>query len=201
MEGRLKQISGYLNASIAVQGRVADSCATQILAASDAMAVAFTSGNKVLLCGNGGSAADCQHVAAELVLRLTREIERPGLAAVALTTDTSFLTAHGNDYGFEGVFERQVEALGRPGDVLVAISTSGRSENVRRAVRAAKAKGMVTIGLTGEDGPLAEDVLVAIVIPDRDTQHVQEALLPVEHLICLLVERSMFGGPKAGANE
>jgi D-sedoheptulose 7-phosphate isomerase len=200
MEARLKEISGYLNASIAVQGRVADSCATQILAASDAMVLAFNSGNKVLLCGNGGSAADCQHIAAELLLRLTRAVERPALAAVALTTDTSFLTAHGNDYGFDGVFERQVEALGRPGDVLVAISTSGRSENVRRAVRAAKKQGMVTIGLMGADGPLAGDVLFAVVIPDRDTQHIQEALLPVEHLICLLVERAMFGDPTTRAD-
>jgi D-sedoheptulose 7-phosphate isomerase len=124
---------------------------------------------------------------------------RPALAAVALTTDTSFLTAYGNDNGFDGVFERQVEALGRPGDVLLAISTSGRSENIRRAVRVAKKIGMMTIGLMGEGGPLAEEVQVAVVIPDRDTQHVQEALLPVEHLICSLAERAMFGDPKAGA--
>jgi D-sedoheptulose 7-phosphate isomerase len=201
MDTRLKWISDYLGVSIALQGRVADSCGAQILAASEVMLVAFKSENKVLLCGNGGSAADCQHIAAELVSRLTREVERPGLAAVALTTDTSFLTAYGNDYGFDGVFERQVDALGRPGDVLVAISTSGRSQNIRRAVLAAKARGMATIGLMGEGAPLAGDVQVAVVIPDRNTQHVQEALLPVEHLICLLVEQAMFGEPRFKADK
>jgi phosphoheptose isomerase len=201
MDARLKQISGYLDASIAVQRLVADACATQILAASEAAASALKAGNKLLLCGNGGSAADCQHMAAELVSRITRDVERPGLAAVALTTDTSFLTAYGNDFGFDGVFQRQVDALGRPGDVLVAISTSGRSENVRRAVRAAKSKGIVTIGLMGESGPLAQDVELAVVIPDRHTQHVQEALLPIEHIICLLVEQAMFGDRKARADE
>src|SRR2546425_10737770 len=102
MDERLKEITDYLGASVALQRRIADSCASQILAASDAMADAFKVGNKVLLCGNGGSAADCQHMATELVSRLSREVERPGLPAVALTTDTSFLTAYGNDYGFDG---------------------------------------------------------------------------------------------------
>jgi phosphoheptose isomerase len=197
MGAQLEYIAGYLDASIAVQRRVVDSCAAQILAVSDALAAGLREGYKVLLCGNGGSAADCQHMAAELVSRLSHEMTRPGLAALALTTDTSLLTAYSNDYGFEGVFERQVEALGRPGDAVVAISTSGRSENVRRAVRAARAKGMVTIGLIGGNGPLADEVDYAVVIPDRDTQHVQEALLPVEHLICLLVERALFASDPA----
>src|SRR5437879_2779633 len=133
MDERLDQITSYLRALIAIQSRLEASCASQILAASDALAAAFSAGNQVLLCGNGGSAADCQHMAAELVSRLSREMERPGLPALALTTDTSFLTAYANDYGFDGVFERQVNTLGRAGDALVAISTSGRSENVRRA--------------------------------------------------------------------
>src|SRR5438309_3036549 len=131
MDDRLELIGVYIEAAIALQSRVPDSCATQILAASDAIVVAFRAGNKLLLCGNGGSAADCQHMAAELVSRLSQELTRPALAAIALTTDTSLLTALSNDYGFEGIFERQVEALGLPGDVVVAISTSGRSENVR----------------------------------------------------------------------
>ncbi len=164
------------------------------------MVSALKAGNKVLLCGNGGSAADCQHMATELVGRLSREIERPAMAAIALTTDTSLLTAHANDHGFDGVFERQIEALGRPGDILVAISTSGRSENVRRAVRTARAMGIGTIGLMGNDGPLEHEVEHAVVIPDRDTQHIQEALLPVEHLLCSLVERALFGPPKASLN-
>src|SRR2546428_2523958 len=162
MDDRLELIGVYIEAAIALQSRVPDSCATQILAASDAIVVAFRAGNKLLLCGNGGSAADCQHMAAELVSRLSRELERPALPALALTTDTSFITAYANDYGFEGVFERQVDALGHPGDALMAISTSGRSENVRRAVRAAKARRISTIGLVGEDGPLAEEAGDAI---------------------------------------
>ncbi len=192
MEARLKQIADYLDVSIAVQRRTAESCGTQILVVSDAIAEAVKAGNKVLLCGNGGSAADCQHMAAELVSGLSREAERPAVAALALTTDTSVLTAYANDHGFDGVFERQVDALGRPGDVLVAISTSGRSENVIRAVRAAKAKAMITIALMGADGPLAQEVQFAVIVPDRDVQHIQEALLPIEHLVCLLVEDAVF---------
>jgi D-sedoheptulose 7-phosphate isomerase len=197
MDDRIMLITGHLDHSIAVQRRIADSCATQVLAASDAAIMALKGGNKVLLCGNGGSAADCQHMAAELMGRLSRGVERPGMAAVALTTDTSFLTAYANDFDFHGVFERQIGALGRPGDVLIAISTSGRSENVRRAVRMAKTMRIATIGLIGEGGPLTEEVDYAVVIPDRDTQHVQEALLPVEHIVCLLIEQALFGKTKA----
>src|SRR5438309_7765030 len=127
MGTQLKYIAGYLDASIAVQRRVVDSCAIQILAASDALAAGLREGNKVLLCGNGGSAADCQHMASELVSGLARDSDRPGLSAIALTTDTSFLTARANDHGFDEIFERQVQVLGRRGDVLIAISTSGRS--------------------------------------------------------------------------
>jgi D-sedoheptulose 7-phosphate isomerase len=193
MDKRLDQIAAYLDAVITLQHRIADSCDRQIVAASDVMTATFKGGKKVLLCGNGGSAADCQHMAAELVSRLSRDRERPGLPALALTTDTSLLTAYGNDFGFGGVFERQVDALGFTGDALVAISTSGGSENVRRAVRVAKTKGMSTIALTGEGGALALEVDIAIVIPSRNTQHIQEALLPVEHLLCWLVEQAVFG--------
>jgi phosphoheptose isomerase len=201
MEADLHQIAAYFDDSIALQRRVADSCARQIVGASAAIAAALKAGNKVLLSGNGGSAADCQHMAAELVSGLSPDVERPALAAIALTTDTSLLTAYANDHGFDGVFERQVDALGHPGDVLIVISTSGRSENVRKAVRAAKAKGIGTVGLMGEGGPLAREVEHAIVIPDRNTQHIQEALLPVEHLICFLVEQALFGHPKAKGSQ
>src|SRR2546428_6842690 len=179
MDPRLKTIDDYLNVSVTLQQQVGAQCGAQILAASTAIASALQAGNKVLFCGNGGSAADCQHMATELVSRLSSAVERPGLPALALTTDTSFLTAYSNDYGFDGVFERQVDTLGRAGDALVAISTTGRSENVRRAVRKARATGMGTIGLVGEDGPLAHEVDHAIVVPGRDTQHIQEALLPI----------------------
>lgn len=146
----------------------------------------------MLICGNGGSAADAQHIAAELVSRLSKELDRPGLPAIALTTDTSFITAYGNDVDFGGIFERQVQALGRPGDVLVAISTSGNSPNVLRAVALAKRMNLRTIALTGEGGRLAGEVECAITIPSRNTQYVQEALLSVEHIICELVEFALF---------
>jgi phosphoheptose isomerase len=193
LDGRLKEISAYAEVTAALQLRAAEECGTQILEAADIIAVALRAGGKLLLCGNGGSAADCQHVAAEFTSTLSKERQRGALAAIALTTDTSFITAYGNDYGFEGVFARQVEALGRAGDVLVGISTSGSSENVRRAIRVGRERLLRTIGIVGQRGPLREEVEVAIVIPADDTQHVQEAMLPIEHLICQLAERSLIG--------
>jgi phosphoheptose isomerase len=191
MSERAGFVREYLSASIDVQRRMADTV-DAIAAAADALVRCFSAGNKLLLCGNGGSAADCQHVAAELVSRLTRDFERPGLPAIALTTDTSFLTAFANDVEFDGIFERQVRALGRPGDALLAISTSGGSANVLRAVHAAVELGMVTIGLSGDGGQLEDLVDHAVVVPSRETQHVQEALLPVEHALCHLVESALF---------
>lgn len=182
-----------------VKRRVAEKCADAIMAAARAIADTFRSGGKVLLCGNGGSAADCQHMAAEFVGRLTRECERPGLPAVALTTDTSFLTACANDVGFEKVFARQVEALGKPGDVLIGISTSGNSMNVIRAMEAALAARMRTIVLTGSGGRLVEMANVAISVPSGNTQYVQEAHLAIEHAVCELVERFLYG--EAGGQE
>jgi len=153
----------------------------------------FQQANKILICGNGGSAADAQHMAAEFVNRLSGDFERPGLPAIALTTDSSFLTAYANDFGYEGVFERQVATLGNRGDVLLAISTSGNSQNVIKAVAAARKSRLITIGLLGEGGPLTELVDQAVVVQSRDTQHVQECLLTIEHSICLVVERALFG--------
>ena len=135
---KLDQVRAYLLESAETSREVSNRCLGSIVAASELIAGAFRSGSKVLLCGNGGSAADCQHMATEFVSRLTGDFERPGLPAIALTTDTSFLTAYSNDCGFDGIFERQVSALGKTGDVLIGISTSGNSENVIRAVRAAK---------------------------------------------------------------
>jgi len=182
----------YLFESAELKRQVAAKCIDSILAASDLIAAAFRSGGKMLLCGNGGSAADCQHMATELVSRLSKEFERPGLPAIALTTDTSFLTAFTNDCGFEGVFARQVQALGRPGDVLIGISTSGNSANVIRAVEAARAAHMRIIALTGSSGRLAGMADIAIAVPSEDTQHIQEAHLGVEHLLCYLVEHHLF---------
>jgi D-sedoheptulose 7-phosphate isomerase len=173
--------------------QTAESCADAIVEASRLIAETFRRGRKVLLCGNGGSAADCQHVAAEFVSRFRREVERRALPAIALTTDTSFLTAFANDCGYEGVFERQVEALGEPDDVLIGISTSGNSPNVVKAVKYASERGLRTIVLTGRGGRLPELADVAIRVPSTDTQHIQETHIAVEHVICDLVETILFG--------
>jgi len=180
--------------SIEVQKEVIEKCVDPIIVAALKVAEAFRNGNKLLICGNGGSAADAQHVASEFVSRLTKEFERPGLPAIALTTDTSFLTAYANDFGFEGVFERQVQALGEPGDVLLGISSSGNSSNVIRAVHVAQEKGLKTIGFTGQGGQLNSYVDWSVIIPSRDTQYVQEALLIVEHIMCDIVEQALFSG-------
>jgi D-sedoheptulose 7-phosphate isomerase len=136
-------------------------------------------------------------MAAEFVSRLSKDFERPGLPAIALTTDSSFLTAFANDCGFDGVFERQVQALGRPGDVLIGISTSGNSPNVVRAVRYARTEGIRSVALTGGQGQLTSVADVAISVPSTDTQHIQETHLAIEHLICWLVERDLFPAPAA----
>ncbi|MFQ5828078.1 MAG: SIS domain-containing protein [Candidatus Methylomirabilia bacterium] len=189
---RLEKVQTHLLDSAEITRRVAESCTDSILAAASLIADAFASGGKVLLCGNGGSAADCQHMAAELLSRLTSHFDRPGLPAIALTTDTSFLTAFANDIGYEGVFARQVQALGKPGDVLIGISTSGNSPNVIRAVRAAAARHMHTIVLTGSDGPLLETATVGISVPSAATPHIQESHVAIEHILCDLVEHELF---------
>jgi D-sedoheptulose 7-phosphate isomerase len=189
-------IRQQLAESAAVKEKIAAECAGRIDEASRALVRAFRGGKKVLLCGNGGSAADAQHIAAELVVRMNLG-DRPALPAVALTTDTSAITAAGNDIGFENIFARQVEALGTPGDVLVAISTSGDSENVLRAARTARERKMVVVGLLGRGGGrIAGLADVAVTIPSGDTQRIQEGHITVAHILCGLVERAMFGGAK-----
>ena len=148
----------------------------------------------LLLCGNGGSAADCQHLATEFVIRMSPTIKRPGIPAIALTTDSSLLTAGANDFGYDNVFTRSVETLGNPGDVLIGITTSGRSESVNLAFKMAKSKGMATIGFLGRDGGAAKDLVdLAIIIPSDDTQRIQEGHITIGHIICGLVEREMYG--------
>jgi len=149
-------------------------------------------GGTILFCGNGGSAADAQHLAAELVGRFGRG--RPPLAAIALTTDTSVLTCLSNDYGFEDVFSKQVEAHGRQGDILVGISTSGASENVLRAVRTARRLGLVTLVLAGaKDGPLAREADLTLRVPHENSQRIQEAHIAVGHIILDLLENELSG--------
>ena len=143
-----------------------------------------------------GSAADSQHIAAEFVSVLSQTFPRPAVPSIALTTDTSMLTASANDFGFDGVFERQVEALGRAGDVLMGITTSGNSTNVLKAVARAKQAGMTTIGLSGRDGGrIREAADQCIVVPSDSTQHIQEAHIAIGHILCDLVERSLFEKP------
>jgi phosphoheptose isomerase len=192
-DGSAELLRTHLLTSIETKQRVLERCQADILAAAERITGSLREGGKLLLCGNGGSAADCQHIAAELVIRLTHDFVRPGLPAIALTTDTSMLTASANDFGFTRVFERQVEALGRPGDVLVAISTSGDSENTLCALNYASAHGIYTIGLTGASGgKMAAAAEILIRVPSQSTQHIQEAHIAVGHILCAIIERSLF---------
>ena len=177
----------------AVLRAVGDRLSDDVAAAGDMLAATLAGGGKVLTCGNGGSAAGAQHLVAELVGRF--ECERAALPAIALTTDTSVLTALGNDFGFERVFERQVRALGRPGDVLVALTTSGRSPNVVAAARAARDLGLRTIALTGaEGGPAAEACELSLRVPSTRTARVQEGHVAIAHALCAVVEAALADG-------
>ena len=165
-----------------------------IHAIADAITAAFRAGHKLLIAGNGGSAGDAQHIAGEFLSRLN--FDRNPLPAIALTTDTSVLTAIGNDYGFDQLFERQIRGLGQPGDVFIAISTSGRSPNIVAALQAARAGGLTTVGFTGTAAngtmqPLCDHCLAA---PSSETPLIQQIHIVAAHAICGLVERSLFGG-------
>lgn len=153
---------------------------------------AYKSGNKVLIAGNGGSAADAQHIAAEFVSRFY--FDRPALSAIALTTDTSILTAIGNDYGFEKLFSRQVEANGNKGDVFIGISTSANSPNIIEALKTAKAKGLITVGLANKTGgKMAQYCDICIKVPSTQTPRIQESHSLIAHIICAIVEKELFG--------
>lgn len=186
------KVRTHLRESAEIKMKIAEACTDSIIAASELIAYVFRKGGKLLICGNGGSAADSQHLAAEFVSRLSKDLERPALPALALTTDTSFITAYTNDYDFSGVFKRQIEALGKTGDVLLGISTSGNSGNIIRAMELARQMGMFTLALTGGGGELSLLVDVAVEIPATNTQYIQEAHLAVEHLLCELVEHNLF---------
>jgi D-sedoheptulose 7-phosphate isomerase len=190
-----KFIVDSLNESSETKLKIKDNLSEEILNAVDILVSAYKDNNKLLLCGNGGSAADCQHIATELMIRLSHHIQRPALPAIALTTDTSNLTAGGNDIGFENVFARSVEGLGMLGDVLLAISTSGNSPNVIKAVEKAHSKGMKVIGfLGGNGGELKSLVDLPIVIPSSNVQRIQEGHITIAHIICELVEDKLYGG-------
>jgi D-sedoheptulose 7-phosphate isomerase len=174
--------------------KIKEQLTNEILKAVDIISNCFKNGNKLLLCGNGGSAADCQHIATELMIRLSHHIQRPALPAIALTTDSSNLTAGGNDIGFENVFARSVEGLGNKGDVLLAISTSGNSVNVFNAVHSAKKKNMKVIGfLGGSGGKLKSIVDLPILVPSSNVQRIQEGHITIAHIIVELVEDKLYG--------
>jgi D-sedoheptulose 7-phosphate isomerase len=190
-EELVARVRASLGESARVKRDLLESSSEAIAGAAGMVIEALERDARVLLFGNGGSAADAQHFAAELAGRFGRE--RPALPAVALTTNTSELTAIGNDYGFEQVFARLIQAHGRPGDVAVAISTSGNSANVIAAVSEARACGMRTLGLIGSGGgQLAELVDVAVVVPSDSTPRIQESHIAICHAICELVEASLF---------
>jgi phosphoheptose isomerase (EC 5.3.1.-) len=180
-----------IEASIDVKRRTIETQAPMIVAIAERVVETFRRGGKLLLCGNGGSAADAQHIAAEFVSRFRRE--RHGLPAIALTTDTSILTAISNDYGYERVFARQVEALGRPGDMVIGISTSGISASVIAAMRAARNGGMATVGFTGASGgTLVDHVDLCLCVPSHNTARIQEVHITAAHVVCEIVERTLF---------
>ena len=184
-------VAGMVGQSLDVKARFFADNTAQLAEVAEVLANSFGTGHKVLLFGNGGSAADAQHIAAEFVGRFVPD--RPALPALSLSTDTSILTSVANDYGFDHLFARQIEALARPGDAAIAISTSGNSPNVLAGIAAARSKGMYTIGLTGEGGgKMAEQVEVVFRVPTRHTPRIQETHIMIGHILCELVDRLMF---------
>jgi D-sedoheptulose 7-phosphate isomerase len=187
MSANTDEIRRQLAESARVKQAFSDALIARIAEFAQRSAAAIRSGGKLVFFGNGGSAADAQHLAAELVVRL--RTERPGLPALALTTNTSVLTAAGNDYGFERIFSRQMESLVGPHDVVVALSTSGTSPNIVKAIETARARGSFLVALTGETGgALAGKVDILLDIPSRDSQRIQEAHITVGHIVCSLIE-------------
>lgn len=185
-----KIIDDIVTQSIAAKEAFFQANTDQILACARQMSDALTQGGKILLFGNGGSAADSQHLAAEFVNRY--RIERRPLPAIALTTDTSIITAIGNDYSYDEIFSKQVQALGRKADIAIGITTSGNSPNVIRAIEAAKQIGMITIGLSGSKGRLKEICDVAFCVDAQETPRIQEVHILLGHVLCDLTERMLF---------
>lgn len=187
-------IQDSLKASASMKQKIAERCTGDISKAIDFIIRAFNNKKKIMLCGNGGSAADAQHLAAEFVIRLSPNIKRPGLPAIALTTDTSNLTAGANDIGYDNVFARSVEALGQEGDILIGISTGGNSPSVNNAFIKAREMKINTIGFLGKDGGKAKELCdIAIIVPSDDTQRIQEGHITIGHIIFQEVEQEMFG--------
>ncbi len=189
-----KFIEESLKESAETKFNILSVCLDEIQSAIDAIANSVKNGGKILFCGNGGSAADAQHLAAEFMIRLSHDLNRPAIPAIALTTDSSNLTAGGNDIGFDNVFARNVEGLGNAGDILIAISTSGNSENVIRAVQKAKSKNIISIGLLGGNGGKLKSLVdIAIIVPSGNVQRIQEGHITIGHILCESTERILYG--------
>ncbi len=187
------RIAATINESVDVKRLLADDNSEDILRCGELLARVAVDSGLIMLCGNGGSAADSQHIAAELVVRLRSSVERRAIGALALTVDSSILTAGGNDYGFANIFSRQVEAYGREGDVLIAISTSGNSENVLNAVEQANEDDIHTIGLLGGDGGELKEMLDDyVLVPSSVTARIQECHILIGHLWCEMIEEAIL---------
>ena len=186
----MSTIKQIIDRSVTVKQALASKCILPAERAAEMIVNSLANKGKLMLCGNGGSAGDSQHLAAEFVATLDHTRPRPGLPAIALTTDTSFLTAYANDFGFDGVFARQVETLGHKGDVLIAISTSGNSKNVVAAAKRASELGILVIAMTGQSGgQLAENCDLLIAVPSDITMHIQEGHIALGHAITAQVEQ------------
>jgi len=194
MTKKSKDISialAQIDDSIALKQRIKSELAEKIVKLGRILGDCLKRGGKILLCGNGGSAADAQHIAGELVVRLKSSSKRKALPAIALTVNSSVLTAAANDFGFEKVFSRQVEALGNKGDCLLAFSTSGKSSNVNSAIRSARKIGMKTLALSGKDGGEMSRISdFSIIVPSSETQRIQEVHILIGHIVCDLIERN-----------
>ncbi len=193
MIDKIEIIKNHLLESINVKNRIVEDnkLVVKIAKASDLIINSVNKGGKVMWCGNGGSAADAQHLSAELIARLN--FNRKPIASIALTTDTSFLTAWSNDIDFSSIFSRQVEGLGRSDDVLIGISTSGNSKNILEAIKSANEKNIKTIAFLGKDGgKIKSHADISIVAPSENTQHIQESHITIGHIICDIIERKLF---------
>ncbi|MEL6822310.1 MAG: D-sedoheptulose 7-phosphate isomerase [Calditrichota bacterium] len=188
-----EEIRRQIEDNIRVKEALLAECQDVISNCAEILIAALKSGGKILFCGNGGSAADAQHLATELVVRLRGSFNRPSIPALALTVDTSLLTAAGNDLGFDQIFARQIESLGKKEDVLIGISTSGNSVNVLEAIKTASSNGLKTMAfLGGSGGAIAAQAETAVVVPSNDTARIQECHILVGHILCLLIEESLF---------
>jgi D-sedoheptulose 7-phosphate isomerase len=190
----LPHVQAHLRESIRVKEAFLEGQSQAIVAMGQAMAAAFAAGRTLLIAGNGGSAADAQHMATELVVRLSSSFEREALPAISLSTDSSLITACANDYGYDRIFSRQVDAIGRSGDVFLGITTSGNSENIIRAVNIAKKKGLLTAILTGNTGGQIHGAAdFEVLVPSDVTAHIQECHITAAHILCDIIERCYCG--------